>query len=251
MQKIIQGDSREVLKTFPEESFHLIVTSPPYNVGVDYGTYKDNLTKEEYFHFAEAWLKECYRILVVGGRISLNIPMYNFRGRFNMFVPYYELMTKIGFLDRDTFVWVKLDGLDFAHSAKIYGKVSPENPHTKYPCEMILVMQKGRNTLQGEEIDIRYREFFKWSHTIWFIRPEYDRTHPAPYPEELAYRLIKMFSFVGHKVLDPFCGSGATLRACQRLRREGTGIELNPDYVAMAQQSIERLKRKSEKVFEK
>ena len=238
MQKIIQGDCREVLKTFPDESFHLIVTSPPYNLGVDYGTYKDDLTREEYFHFAEEWLRECYRVLVVGGRICINLPTYNFRGKFNMYVPYYERMTKIGFLDRDTFVWVKLDGLDFAHSTKIYGKISPENPHTKYPYELILVMQKGRNTLQGEEIDIRYREFFKWSHTIWFIRPEWNRTHPAPYPEELAYRLIKMFSFVGQRVLDPFSGSGATLKACKKLKREGTGIDLNPEFIEMAEKSL-------------
>lgn len=230
MIKVIQGDCVEVMKGFEEKSFHLIVTSPPYNLNVNYGVYKDDLSKEDYFKFAEAWLGECFRILVDGGRICLNIPMYNFRQRFNMFVPYYSLMTKIGFLDRDTFVWVKMDGLDFAQHQKVYGEISPRNPHTKYPCEMILVMQKGKPTLEGETSDIRFREFFKWSNTIWFMRPEYDRTHPAPYPIELPYRLIKMFSFVGQRVLDPFMGSGTTLRACQKLKREGVGIEIDPSY---------------------
>ncbi|MBI4388146.1 MAG: site-specific DNA-methyltransferase [Candidatus Omnitrophica bacterium] len=240
MQQVIEGDAREVMKTFPEKSFHLIVTSPPYNVGVNYGAYRDNLSEEEYFDFAEEWLKECYRVLVDGGRICLNIPTYNWRGRFNMYFRYYELMTLLGFMDRDTFIWVKMDGLDFAHSAKIYGTISPHNPHTKYPYELILVMQKGKDTLEGEETDLRYREFFKWSHTIWFIRPEYNRIHPAPYPEELPYRLIKMFSFVGQKVLDPFCGGGATLRACKKLKREATGIDLNPEYVEMCRRAVSK-----------
>lgn len=235
MQQIIHGDCRKVLKTFTDDSFHLIVTSPPYNVGINYGTYEDNLTKEEYFHFTESWLRECYRILVIGGRICINIPTYNFRGKFNMYIPYHELMTKIGFLDRDTFVWVKLDGLDFAHSAKVYGKIGPENPHTRYPYELILVMQKGCNTLQGEKIDVNYRNFFKFAYTVWFIRPEYDRTHPAPFPVEIPYRLITLFSFPGQKVIDPFCGGGATLRACKRLNREGTGIEIDLQFVRMSE----------------
>jgi DNA modification methylase len=235
VKNLIQGDCRKVLKTFNDNFFHLIVTSPPYNVGVDYGTYEDNLSEEGYFKFAEEWLRECYRILVDGGRMCLNIPMYNFCGRFNMFVPYYKLMARIGFIDRDTFVWVKLDGLDFAHSAKLYGGVSPRDPKTKYPCEMILVMQKGKDALDGEDTDLRYREFFKWSHNIWFIRPQYDRTHPAPYPDELPYRLIKMFSFIGQRVLDPFAGSGTTLRVCQKLKREGYGIELNPNFIKLTE----------------
>jgi len=244
MQQFIQGDCREVIKSFPEKSFHLIVTSPPYNVGVDYGTYKDNLTREEYLSFSEEWLKECYRVLIDGGRICLNIPMYNFCGKFNMFIPYYELMIKIGFIDRDTLIWVKLDGLDFAHPAKIYGKISPENPHMKYPYELILVMQKDKDTLEGEETDLNYREFFKWSHTIWFIKPEYNRTHPAPFPEELAYRLIKMFSFIGQKVLDPFCGSGTTLKVCQKLKRDGIGIDLDPTFIELASRKLELVQEK-------
>lgn len=235
---VIEGDAREVLRTFPESHFHLIVTSPPYNVGVDYGTYQDNLSQEEYFQFAREWLEECYRVLVDGGRICLNIPIYNLREKVNMYVRYHRVMRRIGFLDRDTFIWVKLDGLDFAHTARVFGSPSPRNPHTKYPCELILVMQKKKEELEGVETDLNYREFFKWSNSIWFIRPEYVRDHPAPFPEELAYRLIKMFSFIGQNVLDPFSGSGTTLKVCKKLGRIGTGIEINPEFVKMAERAL-------------
>lgn len=246
MQEIIQGDARQVLKTIPDKSCHLVVTSPPYNVGIDFGIYKDNLAKEEYLEFSASWLIECFRILVDGGRICLNIPFYNLRGKFNMYTAYHELMTQIGFLDRDTFVWVKMDGLDFAHTSKIYGRIGPRNPHTKYPCELVLIMQKGSEILEGEKSDINFREFFKWSHSIWFIRPEYHREHPTPYPEELARRLIKMYSFVGQRVLDPFLGSGTTLKACERLKRYGIGIELDPKFVEMTKNSLDQFAQKGE-----
>lgn len=243
--KIYEGDCREVLKRVEDNSQHLIVTSPPYNLDIDYGNNRYNMTRDEYAGFTEAWLKECYRVLVDGGRICVNIPMYHYKHKYNMYSFYLEIMNRLGFVDRDTFIWVKLDGLRFAHSPKVYGKVGPKNPKSKYVYEVVLIMQKGKDWLEGGDADITFNQFFEWAHTVWFIKPEYQRVeHPVPFPDELAYRLIKFFSFKGQNVLDPFLGSGTTLKACKKLDRNGIGIELNPDYIALAKRKCDAVETK-------
>ena len=104
---IYQGDCCEGLKMIRDNSVHLIVTSPPYNIGIDYGSYKDTLSFEQYTTFAEAWLKECFRILVNGGRICVNVPFTTVFGPDSPYNLYYNIMRKLGFKSREIIVWVK------------------------------------------------------------------------------------------------------------------------------------------------
>lgn len=237
-QMIYVGDCREVLKSLPEKSVHLIVTSPPYNLGINYNEWNDRLAFEEYVKFAEKWLKGCYRVLVDGGRICVNVPMFTQKDKRNLMVTYLKLMRNVGFEEREIILWVKLFGLEFASNYKIWGNPNPYNPYMDYPCEVILVMNKNGRKLKGRYYDITRGQFYKWRRNVWFITPEYDRTHPAPYPEELPRRLIKFYSFVGQTVLDPFLGSGTTMKVANELGRNGIGIEIDKSYVKMAKKRI-------------
>lgn len=232
--RIIIGDCREALKALPSDSVHLVVTSPPYNVGIGYGNWKDDLPLKEYSELTETWLKECYRILADGGRICVNLPN-NDNG--NIAFLHYKLMSELGFNFKDNIAWIKWDYDRKDKFAVSKWKVNKfrfpsSNPILINAYEVILVMQKNHGCFTGER-DLTYHEFDKWRYNVWLIPPLTDRTHPAPYPIELPIRLIKLYSLPGQTVLDPFLGSGTTMEACIELKRNSIGIELNPDYVEM------------------
>lgn len=238
-QRIYIGDCRQVLRSLPDKSVHLVVTSPPYNVGKDYGGWNDRMKFKEYLEFTKGWLTECFRVLVDGGRICVNLPVWKYKNhKANLMFEYYQIMRQIGFQEREVIFWVKLFGLDFASSNKIWGKPTPHNPFMNYPCEVILVMNKNGRRLKGKHYDLSKGEFYKWRRNVWFMTPEYNRTHPAPYPEELPRRVIKFFSFVGQTVLDPFLGSGTTMKVASKLGRNSIGIELNRKFVEMARNRV-------------
>ena len=240
-QTIYVGDCREVLKSLPHKSVHLIVTSPPYNMGKNYGNWNDRMDFSEYLDFTKEWLNECYRILVDGGRICVNLPVYKYRtnDNTNLMFEYHRIMKRIGFEEREVIFWIKLFALEFASSYKIWGNPTPHNPYMDYPCEVILVMNKNGRRLKGKYYDLTRGQFYKWRRNVWFITPEYDRTHLAPYPEELPRRLIKFFSFVGQTVLDPFLGSGTTIKVANELGRNSIGIEIDRSYVEMAKKRVD------------
>ena len=245
--KLIFGDCREVLKSLPEESVHLIITSPPYNISKDYGKWKDNLPFEEYLKFTEEWLRECFRILVNGGRICVNIPIYTHKnnGNHSLLFHYLRIMKEIGFKERELILWIKMFGLDLASSYKIYGTWSPKNPLMDYPSEAIIVMNKNDRNLEEQFSDLKKHELMKWRRNVWFITPEYDRTHPAPFPEEIPRRLIKLYSFVGQTVMDVFAGSGTTVKVANELTRNSIGVEINEDFLPLIKRKIEIGKNKS------
>lgn len=239
--KIIIGDCRRALKNIPPDSIHLVVTSPPYNVGIGYGNWDDSIPLNEYLEFTREWLKECYRVLTDDGRICVNIPTYKYKDNAIDLFQIHRIMEEIGFKDRELIIWVKRrksDG-ELCVRQKIYGTWNPLNPMLRNPLEAILVMNKNQRRLNcyGES-DLTTREFLEWNYTLWEIDTEADRNHPAPFPIELPRRLIKLYSFVGQNVLDAFLGSGTTMKACVELSRNSIGIELNPDYVEMARRRI-------------
>lgn len=240
MQTLIIGDCRQVLKCLPENSFHLILTSPPYNLGIQYPDWNDNLSFEAYFAFAREWLTACYRVLVRGGRLCLNIPFFVHRNGVNLLFQYLYLLREVGFIDREMIVWVKKreDG-KLVCNPQLFGSVaSPSNPHIRGVAEMILVLNKESRRLSGEESDITVKEYDEWTKNVWEINTEGDRRHPAPFPPELPKRLMKLYSYKGHRVLDPFVGRGTTLKVAEQLGRNGIGIELSKEYLPLIQESV-------------
>lgn len=239
--RIISGDCREALKTLQSNSVNLVITSPPYNVGINYEIWQDNSPLNEYLKFTREWLSECFRVLTDDGRICVNVPTARYKENAVGLFLFYEVMKDIGFKDRELIMWVKRRDSDrqFVVKRRIYGTWNPVNPMLRNPMEAILVMNKNHERLNyyGES-DLSQREFLEWNYTIWEIDTEMDRTHPAPFPVELPRRLIKLYSFVGNTILDPFLGSGTTMKACLELSRKSIGIELNPDYVEMARRRV-------------
>lgn len=151
---------------------------------------------------------------------------------------YYLLLRKCGFYFRTKIVWNK----NTITSRTAWGSFnSPSNPNILPPFEYIVVVYKGTPRKEGGETDLTKEEFIQWTNGLWNITPESKKKigHPAPYPVELCVRLIKMFSYVGDTVLDPFTGSGTTGVACKQLNREFIGIEQSAEYCALANRRIE------------
>nr|BDD48285.1 hypothetical protein 6 [bacterium] len=237
--QILIGDCREALKTLEKESVHLVVTSPPYNVNIDYGKWNDQMSFEGYRKFAREWLGHCYRVLRDDGRICVNIPIYTHKNyQRNLLMEHHQLMTDIGFVERDTILWVKTFQSKIARAQKIYGSWNPANPRMFYPCEAILVMNKKRPRMDGRKSDLSKSEYVRWGRNLWFFTPEADRSHPAPFPEEMPKRLIKFFSFVGQTVLDPFLGSGTTMKVAVELGRSCIGVEMNDGYLELIKKKV-------------
>ena len=254
---LIYGDALKVLKKIPNESVDLVVKSPPYNVGKDYGIYKDNKKWQEYIKFSKEWLAEVYRILKLDGRLALNIPnaIKNDEGRIAHFVPIFiELIERIGLKTMEWITWVKGKAIiddngnyidsTFCGNNTAWGSwCSPSSPYLRSLSESILICYKEVRKKEGkkEYIDITPSEFRKWTKNVWFIpttNNKYDRSHPATFPIELPKRIIKLYTYKYDTVLDPFLGSGTTMLACLETKRNFIGIELNPEYIKIAKKRL-------------
>lgn len=238
---ILLGDAVSLMREMPNEFVHLIITSPPYNVGINYDNYDDNLKYEDYLLFLKNVFTECYRILVNGGRICINVPSINIgKG----YVPLYSdvicLMREIGYIMRGDIIWNKSQ----ITKRTAWGSFcSPSNPYILPPYEFVLVFSKGSLKLEGDKdkIDITKEEFISWTNSLWNIKPETRNTgHPAPFPEQLAMRLIKLYSYIGNIVLDPFGGSGTTCYVAKQLNRKYIYIDVSEKYYEMAKNRIEQ-----------
>ena len=231
------GDSRQVLKTIPDESIDFVATSPPYNIRKDYGIYKDNLSQDEYLSFMKEILKECYRVLKDDGRMAFNFPHVTRIENNDKHFPildYSKLFIDIGFNVRELLVWYKSkEGNICTNRSTAWGSwLSASNPHMRGNEEYIIIVNKNLwKKESGSKIsDITEEEFRIYTKSSWYISEEKNRSHPAPFPIDIPLRLIKLYTFVGDTVLDPFVGSGTTLRACEISGRNGIGIDLNPEY---------------------
>ncbi|MCW3989340.1 MAG: site-specific DNA-methyltransferase [Candidatus Bathyarchaeota archaeon] len=236
LDTVICGDSRD-LSMIPDESVHLMVTSPPYNVGKDYD---EDLGLEEYRGLLRDVFGEVHRKLVVGGRACVNVANLGRRPYIPLHSYIIEEMAEIGFLMRGEIIWSKAAS---AGSSTAWGSwLSASNPTLRDVHEYILVFSKGsmKRERGDRESTIARDEFLEYTKSIWsFPTASAKRVgHPAPFPVELPYRLIQLYTFQGDVVLDPFCGSGTTCVAALKTKRHYIGVDNSEEYVELARKRI-------------
>ena len=248
LNKIINGDVIGVLGKIPDNTVHLAITSPPYNVGKDYDSHNDKMNYEEYLNWLNKVWIETERILVPGGRFCLNIAPTGIKD----FVPIHQDFTnrlrKIGMTFRTEIIWYKQTML----KRTAWGSFkSPSNPHIVPSWEYVLIFSKNQNKLEGnpEDADITKEEFMKFSDGMWYIPPETQRNgHPAPFPEELIYRLIKFYSYKGNTVLDMFGGTGTVAVVAKKTGRNFIHIDISKEYCKVAAKRLSLAKEKLSQV---
>jgi site-specific DNA-methyltransferase (adenine-specific) len=222
------------------ESVDLIVTSPPYNVDIQYNSHKDDVSYAEYLQFSREWLTNCFEWLRKDGRICLNVPLdKNKGGQQSVGADFTCLAKEIGYQYHSTIVWN--EGNISRRTAWGSG-MSASAPFVIAPVELIVVLYKHSwKKLGGSRIsDVTRDEFMNWTNGLWTFNGESKKKigHPAPFPLELPLRCIKMFSYVGDTVLDPFLGSGTSLIASALLKRNGIGIDIDKRYCELAEKRI-------------
>lgn len=225
---------------FDNEIFDLIITSPPYNVDIQYNSHKDNLSYEEYLSFSEVWMKNCFKWSKKQGRFCLNIPLdKNKGGQRSVGADLTALAQKIGWKYHSTIIW---NEGNISRRTAWGSWMSASAPYVIAPVELIVVLYKDEwKKTQGSKIsDITREEFMEWTNGLWTFNGESKKRigHPAPFPLELPTRCIKLFSFVNDLIFDPFAGSGTTLIAANNLGRFSVGTEIDKKYFDLAKQRI-------------
>jgi site-specific DNA-methyltransferase (adenine-specific) len=227
---------------FDKEFIDLIVTSPPYNVGIDYNSNDDELDYEHYLRFSEKWLTNCYKWSNPQARLCMNIPLdKNKNGVRAVGADLTQIAQKAGWRYKSTIVWN--EGNISRRTAWGSWK-SASAPVVIAPVELIVVMYKEQwKKTNGSKIsDITGDEFKAWTNGIWTFNGESKKKigHPAPFPKELPYRCIKLFSYVDDVIFDPFTGSGTTLLIAHNNNRKAFGTEIDLNYCELAKERILR-----------
>jgi DNA modification methylase len=272
IHRLINGDARD-LSFLPDESIHLVITSPPY---WNLKRYNENPNQIGHIEDYESFLNELrlvwehvFRILVPGGRLvcvvgDVCVSRRKF-GRHLVFPLHADICVicrKIGFDNLNPIIWHKIANASFEveNGSKFLGKPYEPNAIIKNDMEFILMQRKPGGYRKPTEEQRRLsklnkKDFDSWFQQIWHITGASTRNHPAPFPLELASRLVRMFSFHGDTVLDPFCGTGTTMIAALRYERNSIGIEIEPEYCRMAARYLKKessnLFLNTELVFEK
>lgn len=239
IDSIICGDCLEVMKEIPDNSIHLVVTSPPYNLGISYENHDDNLAYADYLNWMkEVWV-EVKRILVKGGRFALNIAPTSIKNFRPIHHDFSNQLRDMGMIMRTEIIWYK----QTMKRRTAWGSwKSPANPHIVPSWEYVLVFSKGSWTLDSDskDADITADEFMRFSDGVWYIPPESQRRgHPTPFPEELIYRLIKFYTYKGNTVLDMFGGTGTVAVVAQKTGRHFIHIDISSKYCEIAGQRLE------------
>lgn len=260
---LVRGDARD-LSFIPDGSVHLIITSPPYWILKEYNEHPNQMGhigdyEKFIIELSKVW-KHSYRILVPGGRlvcvvgdVCLSRKKY---GR-HVVVPLHADIAvacrRIGFDNLNPIIWYKIANATYEinNGSKFLGKPYEPNAIIKNDIEFILMQRKPggyrKPSLEQRRLSmIDKNDFNEWFQQFWNITGASTRNHPAPFPLELAYRLVRMFSFSGDTVLDPFCGTGTTLLAAMKADRNSIGVEIDPEYCEMA---LKRLRDKGQTLF--
>lgn len=240
---IIINDDFLKIDYIKPNSIDLIVTSPPYNVDIEYEGYRDNIPYEKYLEFTEKWLRKAYDLLKPDGRICLNIPLDKSRGRTgegfqSVYVDVVSIAKEIGFRYFSTIIW---NESNISRRTAWGSFASASAPYVIAPVEVIVLLYKHTWKKLGSGIsDITPEEFKQWTLGLWTFPGENPKRvhHPAPFPLELPKRCIKLFSYVGDIVLDPFVGSGTTLIAAYLLKRKAIGVDISRKYCEIAKNRL-------------
>lgn len=223
-----------------EKSIDLIVTSPPYNVDIKYNSHNDTMSYEDYLSFTRKWLTKCYKWIKNDGRLCLNIPLdKNKGGQQSVYADITNIAKQIGFKYHSTIIW---NEQNISRRTAWGSWLSAAAPYVIAPVEVIVVLYKKewKKTSGSKKSDITKKQFMDWTNGVWNFSGESKKRvgHPTPFPVELPRRCIKLFSFVGDTILDPFLGSGSTLLACIQTDRTGIGIEIDRKYYELAKERI-------------
>jgi site-specific DNA-methyltransferase (adenine-specific) len=266
--KIINGDCIEVMKTFPEGSIDLVVTSPPYNVNIAYDVHKDDLPMDEYYEWSKDWLREAFRVLKDDGRIAVNVPnelnVQERGGRILFVAEFWMMMKEVGF---------KFSGLvdlteDSPHRVRqtAWGSwMSASAPYVYNPKECIILaykktnkkLTKGESQWKGVPTDIEQpdgsiknkivyqdedkKEFMNLVFGRWEYFADTRSLTKATFSMDIPSKAIKILTYKNDIVLDPFMGSGTSAFAAELLDRRWLGIELSPDYTEIARKRVQAL----------
>lgn len=264
--KIIQGNCVEVMAGLPESTVDLIVTSPPYNVGIDYDTHDDRQSMEDYWQFTKDWLSEAYRILKDDGRIAINIPyevnVQDRGGRVLFMSEFYQIMKNLGF---KFFGLVDLDE-NSPHRSKTtaWGSwMSPSAPYIYNPKECVILgykknhikKVKGEPHWKGELVDLEQedgtikkkmmyqeedkKEFMSLVYGQWEYFADTKQQTKATFSMDIPLKAIKILTYRNDVVLDPFTGSGTSMVAAEVSGRQWLGIELSPNYCEVARKRVQ------------
>jgi modification methylase len=230
--------SSEQMADLPDASVHLMVTSPPYNVGKDYD---EDLSLEEYLSFLRRVWAETWRVLVPGGRACINVANLGRKPYIPLHAFIAQDMIELGFLMRGEIIWDKAAS---ASNSTAWGSwQSASNPTLRDIHEYILVFSKGdfrRRKPDGRRNTITREKFLEYTKSVWQFPTESARKvgHPAPFPVELPSRLMELYTFSEEVVLDPFMGSGQTAIAALQNGRRFVGFETSGEYVKLANERI-------------
>jgi site-specific DNA-methyltransferase (adenine-specific) len=230
--------SSENMEEVPDSSVHLMVTSPPYNVGKEYD---EDFTLKEYLLFLKSVFKGVYRVLVPGGRVCINVANLGRKPYIPLHAYIADDMIDLGYFMRGEIIWNKASS---ASPSTAWGSwLSASNPTLRDVHEYILIFSKEtykRNLLEKRENTITKEEFLEVTKSVWDFPAVSAKKvgHPAPFPVELPYRCIQLYTFENEVVLDPFMGSGQTALAALETGRHYIGYETDQEYVQLAENRI-------------
>ncbi|HFA48573.1 MAG TPA: site-specific DNA-methyltransferase [Bacteroidetes bacterium] len=241
INKLILGTAED-MSVIPNNSLHLMITSPPYNVSKEYD---EDLSLAEYLDMLKNIFQETYRVLVNGGRACINVANLGRKPYIPLSDYISKMMLGIGFNMRGEIIWNKAAS---ASPSTAWGSwMSASNPTLRDIHEYILVFSKGDYKRERDKQEKEFRantisrdDFMEWTKSIWTFNAESARRigHPAPFPVDLPYRLIQLFSFTNDIVLDPFMGSGTTGIAALKSNRKYVGFDTNQEYIELAEKRL-------------
>jgi len=250
--KLVQGDARD-LSFLGDESVHLVVTSPPYWTLKRYNEGEGQLGHvadyEQFVKELEKVWREAYRVLVPGGRLvcvvgDVCLSRRENAGRHTVVPLHADICVtcrRLGFDNLNPIIWHKISNASYevSNGSKFLGKPYEPNAIIKNDIEYILMQRKPggyrKPTEEQRKLSMIPKDKFdRWFQQFWTLTGASTKEHPAPFPLELASRLVQMFSFVGDTVLDPFSGTGTTMLAALKTRRNSIGVELDAEYCRMA-----------------
>ena len=237
--RIINDDILKTKAIVPS-SIDLIITSPPYNLDIHYNSHDDKQTYPDYLEFSEKWIKRCYEFTKDDGRFCLNIPLdKNKNGQQSVGADLTTIAKKAGWKYHSTIIW---NEGNISRRTAWGSWMSASAPYVIAPVELIVILYKKywKKISGSRKNDITKEEFMGWTNGLWTFTGESKKRigHPAPFPRELPRRCIKLFSYVGDTVLDPFMGSGTTLIEVVLNNRIAVGVDIDKKYCDLAKRRL-------------